>query len=330
MSAAFLVLVPAGILIARYCRHRHHIGFLHGVLMSQAGELVLTSALFAIITPTEAPQLQTHRKIGLAAAALVIATIVLAIVFASMRRFARVRPIWWMRVRLLHQFSGWAVLGFGWLNMGIGFVYLWPEYLPHFYAVVAIVGTVVLALDAYGFRVNGGFSTWLRRRSSQARLQLKQLSMSRANSSFRVAPTDAECTSPSTWQQSPLADHDGDDSDGAVTPTARGFGRRLFGRGSSSSDSSRRLPTWTLESVAMRNSAHRSICFIIVDGYVVDATAYKEHHPGGGKRSGASLLPLCLPPSADTPLVFFAMQRLSCKSTLDKTPRASSLLIWIS
>ena len=140
MTVAFLFFVPLGIFVARYCRHQPNISFLHGSLGSLTAELVLASATSALFTLSATPEMDVHRNVGIACACMVIATIVGAVAFSNMRRFAGAKATSWMRVRTLHEWSGWGVMALGWINIFLGLSFLWPEYLPIFYTVVIVVG----------------------------------------------------------------------------------------------------------------------------------------------------------------------------------------------
>jgi len=205
MSISFLIFVPLGIIIIRYFRHRPNISFLHGALMSLTSDNVLTSAVYASITQSSTPQLQSHRIVGIVTAVLVCLTITFAVVFTNLRRFGGVNASWWMRFRSFHEYAGWFVLAFGWANIGIALSFLWPGYLPIFYTSIAVVGATMVALESHAYMFNGSCS-WRRHRGSIKPLRLSILSRHSENSA-RSPP-------------SPVNEASGVE-DGAETPTGQ-------------------------------------------------------------------------------------------------------------
>lgn len=76
--------------------------------MSLTAELVLASATSALFTLSTTPDMEVHRFIGLATASLVVLTVVFAVVFSNMRRFAGAKATSWIRVRSLHEYAAGA------------------------------------------------------------------------------------------------------------------------------------------------------------------------------------------------------------------------------
>ena len=124
---------------------------------------------------------------------------------------------------------------------------------------------------------------------------LKRLSISgRRGSISRVAPLSPDETN-SGRRDSGASAVDISGLDGAASAgspsSAAALARRrssFMGWGGATAAAARAasLPVWTAKEVATRNGAHPTICYVIIEGHVVDLTTYKEHHPGGGAWGG--------------------------------------------
>jgi len=156
MTVAFLFFVPIGILVARYCRHQPNVSFLHGSLMSLTAELVLAAATAALFTHSVAHEMDVHRAIGITTACVIITTIILA------SNIYKLAPLRRLKGGVVDGDTHWCtstpagvVMALGWVNVGLGLKFLWPEYLPVFYAVVVVVGTTIVGLDVRARALNG-------------------------------------------------------------------------------------------------------------------------------------------------------------------------------
>jgi ferredoxin-NADP reductase/cytochrome b involved in lipid metabolism len=291
MSASFALFVPLSIFVARFCRHAPRISFLHAMLGSVTAELILASATSALFAVSMTPAMSLHRTIGLAAAALVIASIAFAVAFKSLRTYTTVSPVWWLRLRSLHEVAGWVILGLGWVNAGLGFNLLWPQYMTAFYGVLAAITSYFVATEAF-VRARSGNCTCRR---------FSPVDRPRRLSLIPLVSSEPPLQSPTTSAESnPLSIG----RFGSDMLTEEGFSKRDASNNhapSTSTTSMRRpdqhrstitewfsptpvaenLPTWSHRGIAARNRVHKTLCFSIAEGYVIDLASYVAHHPGG-------------------------------------------------